>query len=352
MSVTNKMASSSGTRIHYFDALRVFCAFLIVYLHTTAIVMGDYENSREISWIFVVITNSFTRMGVTIFFMISGALLLRSSKNDSISYVLKHRVLKIFIQVIVWSIIYLLFHTFIWQTKDFNVIKYIRLITSSGIHSNLWFLHVLLGLYIILPLLRIIVSKVNVKYLWYLFILCFLEVYVRYGLKILFKLEFEATLPIATGFIGAFILGYLLNETNINKRNRRILYIIGLLSFVLNVYMTFKLSSQAGSSNRSWLNSDNMTILFQSSAFFVMFKYSSIFNKISENSIIKKISSLTFGIYIIHSIVVFSIIKWFEITTSQLTVPYLLIIYIVVCLITLPITLILYKTPYLKYLVT
>ena len=68
-------------RIKYLDELRVFAMILIIALHVIAIFNYKYINISTLKFAFTVLLSSFTRVGVPIFFMLTGALMLTKKEE-------------------------------------------------------------------------------------------------------------------------------------------------------------------------------------------------------------------------------------------------------------------------------
>lgn len=90
-------------RIVYIDFIRVLAMFLVVLAHACASELGHKSNS--IDWNIAHSLVIITEVAVPLFFMISGSTILNSPKTRSIRYLFKHRLPKILIPFIIWSVI-------------------------------------------------------------------------------------------------------------------------------------------------------------------------------------------------------------------------------------------------------
>lgn len=126
------------------DALRVAACFLVVLLH----ISGENFQAFGPKWFSANVIESFTRASVPIFFMISGATLLRKSETLS-DYFLK-RFIRVIPPLIAWSVFYLwwLQHNGV-QTGNWAVA-----ILQGPTMFHLWFFYALIGLYLFVPAMR------------------------------------------------------------------------------------------------------------------------------------------------------------------------------------------------------
>ena len=145
--------------------------------------------------------------------MLTGALLLQPSKNESLSVFFKKRWARIGLPWIFWGGAY-----FAW---DFLVEH--QAFTSSAIIQGLlngpyyqfWYLYMLVGLYLLTPILRIFIAHADQTIIKYFVILWFLGVAIIPVFGLLTTYQLSSDVFTITGYVGYFVLGtYLLNGTN------------------------------------------------------------------------------------------------------------------------------------------
>ena len=137
-------------RIAYLDFLRVFSMIFVVMIH----VVFDLFNNAAVSsseWQIFNAYDSLSRWSVPVFVMISGALFLDSKKP--FGQILKKNVLRLAIAYVVWTIIYSIICNIYYN--DFNT-TLDQLING---HFHMWFILMMIGLYLVTPLLRKIVEE-------------------------------------------------------------------------------------------------------------------------------------------------------------------------------------------------
>jgi surface polysaccharide O-acyltransferase-like enzyme len=91
---------------------------------------------------------------VPIFVMISGAVFLRPTMNNNICRIYVKNILHILVVFIFWSLVYASYQFMISDEPTIRgwVIHFLR-----G-HFHMWFLLLILGLYILVPILRVLVK--------------------------------------------------------------------------------------------------------------------------------------------------------------------------------------------------
>lgn len=137
-------------RHFYIDLLKVIGAFSVVLLHSTAYMLYNIDGDK---WSEFLIVNSCTRLAVPIFFMCSGAVLMR----DGFSLLdLKHRLLRLIIPLLFWSCLYELY--LVYMGIDKSIIDIIQDICMDKVMYHFWFLYSLIGVCALLPILSLLCS--------------------------------------------------------------------------------------------------------------------------------------------------------------------------------------------------
>lgn len=304
------MNQSAESRILYADILRIFATIEVVVLHTAAPAVYRFNDLRADWWWTADIIDSSVRSCVPLFFMLSGFFILGNSKKETTKAFLIKRAQKVLIPFFVWSLVYTA-----WLIYNYNQPLTFAELAAKALYSpafyHLWFLYAIIGLYLLTPVLRVYLRNApgrNVRYLlilWFLFasINPFLNKVFNY--YIFFKLDEELMI----GYTGYFILGYYLNDVTAEGK-----YLILLLALVLaSIAATFLgtyflVIRNSGALDPSLYNYQAPNVVIMSLSIFIIFK-SIDFNKIMGNSsgsagFITYLSSASFGVYLIHPIVI------------------------------------------------
>ena len=248
--------------------------------------------------------------------MISGALFLK--RDIQLKIIFKKYIFRIVMAYVFWSAIYschLLLNGTL--TKKEAIIHFI-----NG-HYHLWFLYMIVGLYLLIPICKAIVSNKNItRYfliLWFAFDFLVPFVFeigrytfesVSYTLEDSFKLMY-VTMPL--GYVGYFVLGYYLNTIEIEKKQEVIIYSLGIVGLIAAVFGTSWLSCAADNKAELLVR----CILFFAVAVFVFAKQH--LNGIVKNNRVKrvlaKLSNCSFGVYLVHALVLNLVLRMIDYQT-------------------------------------
>jgi surface polysaccharide O-acyltransferase-like enzyme len=282
-------------QIIYMDFLRVFAAFAVIVLHAAAPLLKKMAEGEMIQFMHGNIIDSATRWCVPIFFMISGALLLNSKREFDLTFFLKKRFDKILIPFLVFSVIY-----FYINNKGFDITQFILKFANNAIAGHLWFFYAMIAVYLFSPVLILFVKhssqRINLFVLLVWFFFCSLFPFLN-GLIPLLKINFFGPFGI---YLGYFLLGYVLFTKDFSRVERLLIYVLGVLSYFITFYGTYYYThEQGGTFFPIFYTYNSPNVLLMSIAIFVFFKYNCNF-KMKNTKVLTKISSLTFGVYLIH----------------------------------------------------
>lgn len=294
------------TRVVKYDILRVVASFSIVLLHVSASYWSVVDiNGSEFE--VMTVYNSLTRFAVPVFFMLSGLFLVSPEKKD---LALIKRILKLVLLFYIWSA----FYAFQGAAVDALRGEFTEEVWRAAVerfifgHVHMWFLQMLCGFYILLPVARQIAA--NKKALRYYLILWAVFRFLVPTFTEVFRLDTlqaridSLGMDILVGNFGYFLLGYYLNITEIKKEIRRVIYIMGIGAVFLTPILTITDSRKSGDYVERWFSPASLNILIMSASIFIFFKYCGIFSRVKNITMWKKLSGYTFFIYMFHVFVI------------------------------------------------
>lgn len=220
-----------ATRHHELDHLRVLATFGVILLHVGAIVVVIWRDSTpDLVSQFNVgnVADAAGRFAVNCFFMTSGALLLDPVRR----FVVRPQFLRVALPTLTWIVIYGIANVLLNQQDLIGVRgalrdlqgydspgAFVRALLADPAAYHLWFVYVLLGIYLVVPLLRAITNQPEPARLrllsWFLVLWFAFDLVVRRWNPFFLRedavsvhgLSLE-TFP--TGYVGVFVLGYVL----------------------------------------------------------------------------------------------------------------------------------------------
>ena len=288
-------------RIYYFDILRIVSSFSVILIHVSARYYKLNINSNN--WKIAHYYNGISRFGVPIFLMISGALFL--SKDISVGQIFKKYIRRLLTNILFWSFIYTIYKI----NSSITSIKSFILNFFLG-NYHFWYIYVIIELYIITPFLREIIKKD--------LLIIFIELSFIFTFIIPIIIEFNSDIPqflsqifqiiywkldfkYIKGYIFYFLFGYYLNNNKITLLKKKLIYIFGIIGFLFTTIILYKISIIKQKKYLKYFTGLNLNILLYSTCIFIFFKLN--LNSYKINIFFKKISIYTFGIYLIHPLI-------------------------------------------------
>lgn len=301
----SKQQAASG-RIVYLDLLRVISTLAVIVIH---IIGKSFSNIpvTSISWQILNVYDSFVRFSVPVFVMISGVFFLDNKRPLSLKKLYSCNIVRLITAFIFWSAAYagVSFlrnngNSLGVQVKDF-IIECIK-----G-HYHMWFIFMIVGLYMVTPLLRAISKdkKLTEYFLLLSFGFCFLANAIGLIPKIgsMTKDIFDTmNVGLVSGYTGYYFLGYYIHNYTIKEKHKKTIYFVGILSLLATIIGTSLISVYTDEASVALYYNLLPNTLFVSMAIFICCKegYSKIKLNEKQEKIISVLSNYSFGIYLVH----------------------------------------------------
>lgn len=304
--------SEDASRILYIDILRVISIFAVVVLHISAPFAANM-NTYGIKWWWVGnIADSATRWCVPVLILISGRLMLYNDREENILLFLRKRLPKVIIPLIFWSFLYLLNMLRKGELGiqwDMSLIKlFITNLYIGNVHIHLWYLYMLVGLYLITPIIKPFVKNVKKENLVYFIIIWFISNGVIVFLEKFTVYKVGFNLSFFHWSLGYFVLGFFLEKYTLSEKQRKAIYFLGLVGLIATVYGTYLLTgNNAGELVEHLYSYLAPNVILMSLMVYLFFKNINWSKAINSNSILNKIilslNKTSFGIYLVHLLV-------------------------------------------------
>ena len=296
----------------YIDLLKILAILAVIMLHIAAIdwLAVDIETK---AWNVMNFFNSLVRWCVPVFIMVSGVSFLDEYKEVTIKKLYTKYILRILVALILYGFFYNIFNEFLCgKIINLEVIKVSVINVFKGITNyHLWFLYVVIGLYILTPVVRIIAKNSKREELEYFLLISFIFTSIiptLNNLNILKEyLSFfnNMELGFLMNYFVYYILGYYLENYNLKKLIRNIIYLLSLISIFGTMYLTKEISIQTGTANEIFYNYLTPNVFITSAGIFIFVKefIKNINLKARNKKIITSLSKITFTVYLIHDAV-------------------------------------------------
>lgn len=346
------------------DLIRCCGIIMVLLLHAaneyyTTILLSPLESGFY--WWTSTVYKSLTLPCVPLFVMLSGALLLQPSKlNESIRFFFKKRFQRIGIAFVFWTFIFLGWAFYVSGTPFtfFNFIEGTIYSFFSGAYYHFWFIYLIVGLYLLTPILRAVVSCDSQKIVKYLVTLWFIGVALVPIFQLISGYPLNEGLFVMGGTIGYFVLGIYLQRVNVNSK---ILYGLFTASVFFTIISTWLMRFHFYSIGEKYFFFDYLSvnvILASVTLFMILCKFPPDWPS-GKHPVIQRvahaISKNTLSIYLFHLIIMETLQRGYlgfqlSLTTINpvIGVP---LITAVTLFITLGLILVMKKIPILKTLI-
>jgi len=138
-------------------------------IHTLAGYICGWGHIPYTDWMIATFSGAVARFAVPV--ILSGYLLIDKQENASLFF--QKRFNKVIIPLLAWSVIYTVFKTN--SIHSIFTIQFVKELLSSSVYFHLYFLYIIIRLYIVTPVLRAILYKINLKYVYYYIIIWFIS---------------------------------------------------------------------------------------------------------------------------------------------------------------------------------
>lgn len=354
--MNQNMINEKNERQFFLDFLRVISVFAVVFLHSS---VKQYSASDITTNGFMVanLYDSFVRWAVPVFVMISGDLFLDPQKEITIKMIFSKYIKRIIVTFIIWSLLYGLVYN-----KEFTIDTALTIVKG---HYHLWYLYLIIGLYLCVPILRLITADKKITEYFLLLSLVFtffvptaldvskLVLFSKNAniLKIVAAIEnvlnAKMLLFLVLGYTPYFILGYYLKNVKISKKMEFCIYLLGIIGWISTFILTMQASKIAGK-KINFYNYKYLGVLCESIAVYVFAKcrMSLVQGKLYQK-VVTVLSNASLGVYLVHVMVLDKVYKIIPVATlpTLLVVPTLALITFIISVV---ISMLINEIPYMR----
>lgn len=334
-----KNSPSAPARNYTLDIMRIVAIIFVVICHSSGSLIFHHQVAPGTSWFQqCVALNGITRWDVPFFVMLTGFFMLDPKKSVPVKTLYSKNLLRILVALVFWSLFYgLTLHRPLYPLG-----------TQEG---HLWYLGMIIGVYIAIPVLRLVAQNQSLlKY----FSLAWVAVMCYKFVGNFATLPVDLNKMIFVEFSGYVVFSYYLRtlfhnqpETPRLKTAARVIYVVGLVGFIFTVAMGLVMHDE----ETYFYSFSSPNVLATATAVMVFCIRHPLHPTGKIAALIENCSKCTFGIYLIHVWVLAHILNRIHRFLPQ---PILMTIVCVIAAfaISYAITFVLKKIPFVqKYLV-
>lgn len=318
------------------DLLRIFCCFLVVGIHVSPLydsfINFDVPDAQKT---IALLIQALVRAGLPVFFLLSGYYLLNANVVSLKSFY-KRRLASILIPFIIYSLIHYEVFSLLNGLKGIEGLigGYFKgLLNATGISIHFWFVYAIIGIYLVAPFInRMLVAMPQRYTLPAIGIMVAIMMY-----NVYFKALIPGfSIPYLGDWLSYFIIGGLLNRLPAVKLSTALLLVgVGYISTCVLTYYQFRLKNGIN----FYPFDAGLNMLVFTCGLTLLFRGLHI--EVSERSakIIAWVSTQTYGIYLIHAIVLYVTGRhydnsWYASAVAQYTLGMTLFVFVVSLLLT------------------
>ncbi len=296
--------NSGRKRVLWIDLIKICGTFLIVVQHSISHGWVSACGQEGIAWAVLNLVFMLTRIGVPVFFMCSGAMMLR--KDRSVREVYTYNIPGLIKTYICWMLLFGLIESLQLTEPSPRIVinVFLKAVLFGRYHT--WFILTLTGLYAITPLLRkIVADKGSMEYFLILSVL-FTVIFPVIGQVDLLARAYEVigniNMRFVVGYVLYYVLGYYLSVLELRPPMRAssvLAFIVSAISaYLISGHMAVTVGTEC---QRVYLEFSPLGFLMSVSGYCA---FRGIFEKkVSRcGKAIAQVASVGIGIYLFHPI--------------------------------------------------
>jgi surface polysaccharide O-acyltransferase-like enzyme len=309
----------------YLDVLRVYACVAVIVFHVFSNIVSSCGSSLTSfeKYICVILRNTWL-WHVPTFVMISGVLFLSREKEISVGSLFKKYIRRIILALIIFGFIFAFMEIFFYALYKFyknQIGMAIFNVFQGKLWDHMWYLYMIIGLYILIPMIKVFVNYADKKTLEYILIVLFIFTSVIPTLQNVFQFKFGIYIPINSVFVFYLLFGHYIHKYNVCINNK-LLYLMAVLYllYLFLVSINNNFVTEEGSIVGLYGNISPLVIMIT----FCIFCY--IRQNVLSNRVYEFISPQTFGMYLIHPLFLNIFFKFIKFTPEKYSLINVIII--------------------------
>lgn len=294
---------------------------MIVMVHVSAYIVIFFPDTGKTEWTVGNFFNGLSRAGVPLFILLSGALLLNEDKPMDAGRFYKKNLLTMVFLTAGWMTAYGLFYAVFLPLLEGKAVLMSNfwgfiLRFQGSEYPHLWYMLMVIGMYLMIPVLRLFVKRENKAYITGIIVAA---VIIQFGARTADFFTVDCGMAVSTflgkfylqpvtGFIGLLLIGWHLNEFTLKRGTRTLLYALGLLAVVVSTLVVHGHIDEIPQIRDYMYSESSLMALVYGTALFV-FIQSVCGKKTTQSRLTAVMADCTFGVYLVHVVILEIFVK-------------------------------------------
>lgn len=293
------------------SVLRVIATIAVVFSHTYSTLLESVSEDvlSSIQYDFFDICSNVLKWHVPIFYMITGALLLKKDFISPKDCVCKYAK-RMFIALLLFGIPFSLIIQF-FEIQTFNVSmlwKSILMTLSNQSFGHLWYLFTIIGVYLMLPAIKGIVVNCEKNVQKYILVVLYLCCFVIPFVNTVFDISLAFNVPIGGNVLFYLLLGYYISNLDVEKLKKYRKFAVFCIILCVLVIVLFNYLFDTANVVMSYNSPVN--VIFTLSVYVIV--SSAIYGETGKK--LWLFDRLCFGVYLIHPVFIQFLYRFLKIT--------------------------------------
>lgn len=289
-------------KILWVEWIRVLATIGVIFIHTTGPTLYRYNQIPESYWWVANVVDSTFRMCVPLFFMISGFLLLQKDYALKVFFLKRFRT--VVLPLLAWSVFFILWKVYYEQSTSLSSFSLVNILYEPA-YYHLWFLYALIGVYLSVPVLRVIVKYCNKTVLYYGVALWFLTASMIPMFEYFTETKGGIDLKFLAGYSGYFLLGWIIATHPASKKTALTACFLAFICIAITAVGTYVLTISNGGMYSGYFYSPlSPNVVVLAGSVFLAIRYVVDNYDMAKDervlAVVRSISASSFGIYMIH----------------------------------------------------
>ena len=312
------------------DLLRIFAAFCVILLHVLSPIHTNVAFFGTRTWHAANLLNEVTRIGVPLFLMLTGTLLLPAASTKDFSKFYRRRLSRVLIPFFIWNLIYYVYDRIQNGLPVIDRAFFDQLI-NNGSEYHLWYVYTLVGIYLILPFLARMLEGCTDRQILWLVLLTTFPTSLRPFLNLTTPVYIHLFNPLLEGYLGYVILGHYLNRIPKSRLTAAAIPVCGIAGYVIGVgFNYFRSTPEALDFTFNGGYTINHYLL--ATAAFLLAKHLPMPSSARFAQILQKLSALTYTVYLSRVLVLDQLYKYLPLATPAMYIAVYPIVCFVLCM--------------------